>query len=427
MVSVDIENQDWNQLGIEAGSVFTPSAPISEQNLFAGRIDQLRQVFDSINQVGQHSIIYGERGVGKTSLANIIVAIAQDPKQTSKIVAIRINADGSDDYNKLWHKIFDELEIIGKTTKMGFLTSDEFKKISLSEEFIDPEKEISPDKVRQILTLIASQCHFLIIIDEFDRIRDSVVRSTIADTIKTLSDHAMNTTIILVGVADSITELIEEHESIERALKQIQMPRMSDKERNEIIEKGLQKLKMSIKDDAQNYITKISQGLPHYIHSITLNAVREAIDKKTKEICLEHVERAIEKNVEGAEQSIKTLYHIAVSSSKKNNIFKEVLLACALATTDNLGYFAAVDVRDPLSKIMGKPYAIPSFASHLKHFCESSRGPILQQFGRSHRRRYRFYNPLMQPFITMKGLKDGLIKKETIIKDQLYLDLESKD
>ena len=424
-----MENQDWNQLGIKAGSIFTPSAPISVQDLFAGRIDQLRQVFDSINQLGQHSIIYGERGVGKTSLANIIVAIsqAQDTKQASKMVAIRINADGSDDYNKLWRKIFDELKIIGKTTKMGFLTSEEFEIIPLSQEFIDSEKEISPDKVRQILTLIANQCHFLIIIDEFDRIRDSVVRSAIADTIKTLSDHAMNTTIILVGVADNVTELIEEHESIERALKQIQMPRMSDKERSEIIDKGLQKLKMSIKHDAQNYITKISQGLPHYIHSITLNAVREAIDKKTKEICLEHIERAIEKNVEGAEQSIKTLYHKAVSSSKKNNIFKEVLLACALATTDNLGYFAAVDVRDPLTKIMGEPYAIPSFASHLKRFCELSRGTILQQFGVSHRRRYRFYNPLMQPFIAMKGLKDGLINKEIIIKDQLSFDLESKD
>jgi len=406
----DMEEQEWRQLGIEVGRIFTPSAPISVQDLFAGRKEQLRQVFDSIHQIGQHAIIYGERGVGKTSLANIIIKIGMS--EESPLVAIRINADGADDYNKLWHKVFDELEIISRSTTMGFLQSEEFRKVSFANEYIDANMEISPDKVRQVLALIATKCQFLIVVDEFDRIKDTVVKTAIADTIKTLSDHSISTTIILVGVADSVTELIEGHQSVERALKQIQMPRMSENERNEIIEKGLRKLGMSIKDEAKEYITKISQGLPHYIHSIILNAAREAIDRKTKKIDLVHVDYAIEKNVEGAEQSIKTLYHHAVSSSKKNNIFKEVLLACALANTDSLGYFAAVDVRKPLSQIMKASYEIPSFARHLMLFSEESRGAILHKFGLKHRRRYRFSNPLMQPYIVMKGLKDELIKKK---------------
>jgi hypothetical protein len=45
-------------------------------------------------------------------------------------------------------------------------------------------------------------------------------------TIKTLSDNAssIKTTLILVGVADSVDELIGEHQSIERAIKQVPMP-----------------------------------------------------------------------------------------------------------------------------------------------------------------------------------------------------------
>ena len=55
-------------LGIKVGDVFRPSAPVDEKALFAGREEQVRRVIDAIFQRGQHVMIYGERGVGKTSL-----------------------------------------------------------------------------------------------------------------------------------------------------------------------------------------------------------------------------------------------------------------------------------------------------------------------------------------------------------------------
>ena len=49
--------------------VFSPISPIEEKDFFFGRINQLEKVADAINENGQHAILYGERGVGKTSLA----------------------------------------------------------------------------------------------------------------------------------------------------------------------------------------------------------------------------------------------------------------------------------------------------------------------------------------------------------------------
>ena len=40
-------------------------------------------------------------------------------------------------------------------------------------------------------------------------------------------DAKVPATVVLIGVADSVGELIREHGSVERALVQIQMPRMS--------------------------------------------------------------------------------------------------------------------------------------------------------------------------------------------------------
>jgi hypothetical protein len=49
------------------------------------------------------------------------------------------------------------------------------------------------------------------------------------------------------------------------------------------------------------------------------------------------------------------------------------------------------------------------FAKHLHAFCTAERGPILEKFGSEYRWKFRFTNPSMQPYVLMKGLRDGLI------------------
>ena len=71
-----------------------------------------------------------------------------------------------------------------------------------------------------------------------------------ADTIKTLSDFSIPATVVLIGVADSVDELIGQHQSIERAIIQIPMPRMSKEEIEQIAINGLERLKLKIADEA---------------------------------------------------------------------------------------------------------------------------------------------------------------------------------
>ncbi len=64
--------------------------------------------------------------------------------------------------------------------------------------------------------------------------------------------------------------------------------------------------------------------------------------------------------------------------------------------------------------ITGRAYEIPSYAQHLKEFCENSHGPVLQSVGVKHRFRYRFVSPLMQPFVIMLGVLDKLVDRQAI-------------
>jgi hypothetical protein len=230
-------------------------------------------------------------------------------------------------------------------------------------------------------------------------------------------NHSTDVTLILVGVADSLDNLLAEHESIERALIQIPMPRMSPPELVEIIEKGLKELKMTVDPDAEKRISNLSHGLPHYTHSLALYAAQAAVDRDSMVIKHVDVIEAIKSAIENTQQSIRKSYHDA-TSSPRGNLYAEVLLACALAETDELGYFPAVNVRTPMSKIMGKPYDVPAFSRHLNDFCETDRGAVLQRTGFPKRYRFRFENPLMEPFVVMKGISSGKISPEILDSEE---------
>ena len=129
-----------------------------------------------------------------------------------------------------------------------------------------------------------------------------------------------------------------EHRSIERALVQIFIPRMSNSELKEIVNKGLSKLAMTITSTALDRIATLSHRLPHYTHSLALHSAQSAIDRDSKKITEADVTSAIKITIDQAQQSIITNYHKA-TNSPRGNLYAEVLLACALAETDELVIF----------------------------------------------------------------------------------------
>jgi hypothetical protein len=62
--------EDSYRLIVEVTNAFTPSTPITSRDSFAGRSREIQKVIGVVTEPGKHAIIYGERGVGKTSLAN---------------------------------------------------------------------------------------------------------------------------------------------------------------------------------------------------------------------------------------------------------------------------------------------------------------------------------------------------------------------
>ena len=176
---------------------------------------------------------------------------------------------------------------------------------------------------------------------------------------------------------------------------------------------------MKIDDDALFQITGLSKGLPSYAHLLTLHASRQALDNRMLTVQVAHVQHAIKVAISQTEETIRTEYDKATCSPRKT-LYPVVLLACAMARTDEFGRFQPNDVCTPMKEITGENYTSDRFSSHLKQFCEITRGPVLRKMGGEYKWRYQFYNPLLQPFVLMKGLDSGLVNEEK-------LDLNAED
>ncbi len=393
-------------LSFRAGAVFTPGAPINERELFAGRQDQVLKIIDAVSQRGCHAILYGERGVGKTSLSNMISAFLAN---RMAFVISRTNCDISDSFSSLWMKALKDIEASRRQPQAGLSVRPPVPPTPL----LDNET-MTPDSVRRALQELSSTASLIVIFDEFDRIKNTDIITAMADTIKALSDNSVNATILIIGVAESVNELIREHQSIERALVQVPMPRMSDAEIRGIIDKGLARLTMGIDGAARDELVLFSQGVPYIAHLLCIYSCRAALAGGRKTIYSSHVEQGMRRSLDQWQQSIKALYTQAIESAQPNGIYKELLLACALAEVDDHRYFPVSALKQPLAQITGRNYEALLYGRRLKELSEPARGRVLQRVGESFRLRYRIANPILRPYIIMRGVEEGLINKTLI-------------
>jgi hypothetical protein len=383
-------------------AAFSPHAPISEGRLFRGRTDQIRAIIDTLQAPGLHAAIYGERGVGKTSLATIIKDFF-----AGLTSIVRVSCGRNDTFASVIRRSFEQIPISSSTRPAGLVPRPASRAGTLDVLLGD---SIDPDSVARIL---ASMPPFvLIVIDELDRLKRKQT-AAFADLVKALSDRGSDATLVLVGVAQDINALIDSHSSVERCLRQVPLQRMSDLELREIIDGGIGATGLTLESDApRRRILSVSQGFPHYTHLLSQNAARAAVDDGRTVIADGDVVRGMHTAVERADQSHRELYYRAVTATKKQNLWKEVTAACALAPPDERGYFSSGAVQDKLSEILGRKIIQQTLAYHLGKMIEASRGPLLERIGPERRYRYRFINPLMRPFITMKAMNDGLIKPD---------------
>ncbi|MDA0735484.1 MAG: ATP-binding protein [Chloroflexi bacterium] len=393
----------------KASKIFTPASPIDAVSLFRGRSAQIQMLIETVSQIGQHAIVYGERGVGKTSLVSVLREIVGESVLSTFHFA-HVNCDIEDTFTSLWRKIFLELQVDDRGRVSAIRQPHLETRTLLADRLGDT---ISPDDIRRLCRLVDG--HLVVIIDEFDQLSGNLdTIRLIANTIKTLSDRRSEVTLILVGIADTVSQLVTEYESVERNLVQIHMPRMSGDEVELIIREGLTALGFAIDDENLSYVCSIAQGLPASAHRIGLQIAHHMIKSQSFRVSRADIDASLGSVIDRMPQSHLIDWRKATQSSKNDTLFEDVLISAALARRDEQGWFQFSDILEPLKVVTdGLPHRPLTYSQHL-HRMATQRGMVLERVKFDEHWQFRFRSPSFQSYVLMRSLSSGRLMRSAL-------------
>lgn len=320
--------------------IFTPHKPIRDRKFFHGRGDQVLRLVQAINTPGQHALLFGERGVGKSSLANHLLDVARKP------LTITIQCDSGSTFKSI------AMRALSRTG-------------TNSDQLLIPLTEPHPSNLEFAPSYAAEQLgklDGLLLIDEADAISTRQDRRQVADFMKILSDNDSKFKVLVVGIADTGTSLVGAHPSVGRCLREVQLMAMSDTEISAIVTSGAQEAKLIFAPSLVRQIVKLSGGYPHFTHLLALKCSERAIELNLPIINDDVLSWAMKQASADAEASLTSAYRDA-TRSYGTLMYEKVLMGCAATGKVE---FTAGDLRSSISRVTGTGIKQQGLNNYLK-------------------------------------------------------------
>ena len=113
------------------------------------------------------------------------------------------------------------------------------------------------------------------------------------------------------------------------------MPAMSTDELVQIVERGYKLAGLKAKKDVLERVGRMAQGLPHYAHRTAQESGFAALDKENAEVTDQDTETGVSRAIKLTNETIRAAYAKAITSPQTGNLYRQVILACAMAKDDD--------------------------------------------------------------------------------------------
>ena len=352
------------------------SQPVVDREFFAGRHDALRQLITAVEQQRMHVVVYGERGIGKTSLVHVFAETAREVRYL--VLYSSCGADTRFDVMfrsfaaqipRIYHRSVlpnsPEAESGGNFDAM---LSDNFGPRELADLFA----EVTATRV-------------ILILDEFDRVVDPLMRRDVAELIKNLSDRASRVQLILTGVAQNLDEILGFAPSIRRNVVGLPLRPMAAAEVGDLIGIAENAAGIEFADGARNLVATMAEGSPYLVRLLAHQAGLIAIDNRSDVVTEAHATAAVERVLTDWNASLPRRIQISLGRDETRAHWP-LLVAAARAGSAADGFFTSEDVITEL----GEPRASTDIERELKGFVGTQDLLETHVEGRETRFRFRF-------------------------------------
>ena len=287
------ESAALSQARIALRAAFTPAQPVTDRRMFAGRIKILARLIEIIEDRLSHVVIFGERGIGKTSLLHILSDLAEE----SRYVVLNGTCGAGSRFDEMFRQLLEGIPLLYLKN-----ISPTGPEVESGASFASrlPAGAFDARELSELLSQVAG-IRVLIILDEYDRLENEQFRQYTAELIKNLSDRAAPVQLVIAGVSSNLHELIGYIPSIRRNVIGLPLPQLSFEETQALV--GLGKTTAGVSFDAEcvTMIHSLANGSPYVTRLICHHSSGIAIDEGRTNVILGDIVASLDRMVEEAE------------------------------------------------------------------------------------------------------------------------------
>jgi archaellum biogenesis ATPase FlaH len=277
---------------IRLRNAFTPSHPVIDPSMFAGRTATLESMIRAVEDQRSHLIIYGERGVGKTSLLHMLARAARE----ARYIVVYFSCGASSDFSETFRFAAADIPIIYHSGVSPISTTSDAGSSLL--DLLQPGK-LSPRQFADASAKLVGT-RVLVILDEFDRAESVEFRRDVAELIKTLSDLSARLQLVIGGVAADLVDLMQHLPSIRRSISSLRIAAMSDEEVRTLVANGERSSGLTFEPEAVEIVVSAARGSPYLTsllcHTgglralgdgkliVSANHISDALDEATEDL-----------------------------------------------------------------------------------------------------------------------------------------------
>jgi hypothetical protein len=399
----------------EPEDVFTPKT-IATREMFErrnevdldgnpGLQDNLR---DALREAGGQVVLYGDTGVGKSSLLRYA---AEDEGLQSVTVECLSSRSYEDLMEDAIRKLVDVKEIsrtssrsvggeVEAGVKVKWLVSLKGK-LTGSQVQGKEFEVVEETPLDALLSAMRASGTGLIVLDNFQNITNPESRHLVAQTMEFLSDRSAETgdvKAVVIGIAEDAPALIGGSGSFRRRVTEIGVPRMPDDEIRAVLVRGFTLLDIDVSDDVLIRLVFYSDGFPFFAHLLGLHLARWARRQPLPSIGMDDIDKALKRAISSVDRSYAERVEKAFEAG--GDIQPRKSLLRIFAQSDRREW-KSPDVIAAWEAAYGSRDAYQFLHVALAALLDDAHGRILRRKGTRNKYVYQFEDPYMRPYLRL--------------------------
>ena len=368
---------------------------------------------DALRGAGGQVVIFGDTGVGKSSLLRYA---AEDEGFATVTVECLSSKSYEDLMEDAIRKLVDVREI-SRTSNTSVAAEVEAGVkvkwlVSLKGKLTGSHAKGREFEIVQatpfdaLLRAMQETRTTLIVLDNFQNIASVSDRHLVAQTMEFLSDRAAETgdvKAVVIGIAEDAPSLIGGSGSFRRRVTEIGVPRMPDDEIRSVLIRGFELLDVTVDADVLNRLVFFSDGFPYFAHLLGLHLSRWARRQQDRRVDVEDVDRALKRAVDSVDRSYADRVQKAFEAG--GDIQPRKSLLKLLAQSDQREW-KSPDVIAAWEYTYGRRDAYQFLHVALAALLDEAHGKMLKRKGTRNKYIYQFEDPYMRPYLRLTQTDD---------------------